>query len=82
MSWVEICEQHPDEWVCLIDVDNEPDGPIRSARVLGHERSMRVLLAEVGTQADMVVVHTSGRPLWSPQIELTDEIRDIVRPRR
>ena len=78
-----LCEQHPNEWVCLLDVETASDGSIRSARVSGHNRSMRQLLAQIGTlQPDTVLVHTSGRPLTSPRIEMTDEIRDIIRPQR
>jgi len=83
LSWAKICEQHTNEWVCLLDVENAPDGSIRSARVIGHDRSMRQALAELGvTPPGAVVVHTGGRPLRFPRIELTDEIRDIVRPQR
>jgi hypothetical protein len=83
LSWAKICEQHPNEWVCLLDVDHALDNSIRLARVVGHDRSMRQALAQIGNpQPDTVVVHTSGRPLRSPRIEPTDEIRDIVRPRR
>ena len=57
MSWAEICEQHPNEWVCLF--------------------------AGLGTlQPGTIGVHTWARPVRSPRIEMTDEIRDIVRPRR
>jgi hypothetical protein len=83
LSWVRICEQHPNEWVCLRDIENEPGGAIRSARVLGHDRSMRQALAQLAPlQPDTLVVHTGGRPLRLPRIEMTDEIRDIVRRRR
>ena len=33
LSWAEICIRHPAEWVCLVEVEHEPDGPVRSARV-------------------------------------------------
>jgi hypothetical protein len=83
LSWMEIRERHPDEWVCLLDVELAFDGSIRLAKVAGHDRSMRQALAQIGvTQAGTVVVHTAGRPLRLPRIEMTDEIRDIVRPRR
>lgn len=83
LSWAQICEEHPNEWVCLLHVEKAPDGSIRSARVVGHARSMRQVLAQLGApQPNTVVAHTSGRPLQSPRIELSDEIRDLVRPRR
>ena len=83
LSWEEICERHHDEWVCLIDVQQAPDGAIRSGRVIGHDRSMRQMLAQTDVpEPGSVVVHTAGRALRFPRIEMTDEIRDIVRPQR
>jgi len=83
LCWTEIRERHPDEWVCLLDVEYAPDGSVRLARVAGHDRSMRQALAQCGvTQPGTIVVHTAGRPLRFPRIEMTDKIRDIVRPRR
>lgn len=83
LSWVQICEEHPNEWVCLLHVEKTPDGSIKSARVVGHAASMKQVLAQLGApQPNTVVAHTSGRPLQSPRIELSDEIRDLVRPRR
>lgn len=83
LGWATICEQYPCEWVVLCDVEHAADGTIRSARVAGHDRSMRQLLAQAETQQLVsVVVHTAGRPLHTPRVEMTDEIRDIVRARR
>jgi hypothetical protein len=38
MTWREICERYPDEWVALVEIDwvNETDFDFRSARVVGH----------------------------------------------
>jgi hypothetical protein len=38
MTWTQICEQHPDAWVALVEIDwvNETDFDFRSARVIGH----------------------------------------------
>ena len=83
LTWSQICEHHPNVWVCLLDVEKAADGSIDSARVIGDDPSMRQLRAHLGPpQPHTVGVHTSGRPLLSPRIETTDEIRDIVRPRR
>jgi hypothetical protein len=82
LSWAEIRERHPNEWVCLLNVENTPEGAIGSASLVAHDPSMRKLLAETSLQPDAVIAHTSDRPWWTPRIELTDEIRDIVRPRR
>lgn len=81
-AWQQICDQHPDEWVCLQAIDAAPDGSIRSASVVAHSRSMRQLLASINATPDLVVAHTRGRPLHFPRIEMTDEIRDLVRARR
>jgi hypothetical protein len=83
LSWAAICERHPDEWVCLVDLEHAPDGSVRSARVVGHNRSMRQALAQLGAlEPGTTVMHTAGRPLRLPRIEMTDEIRDVVRARR
>lgn len=84
LSWARICEDHPNEWVCLRDVENDASGAIHSARVVSHDRSIeRALdfLAEPA-DADTTVVHTSGRPLWTPRTEILDESRDDIRSRR
>lgn len=83
LSWSRICEQYPNEWVLLLDVEEAADGSIRSGCLIGHDRSMKQLLLQIGpSQPNTVILHTSERPLRFPRIEMTDEIRDIVRPRR
>ena len=43
LSWVEICERYPDQWVCLVEIDeiNDTDFDFRTARVVGHGKSRR-----------------------------------------
>ena len=83
MSWVAICQWYSNEWVCLRDIEHEVDGAIRSAPLIGHDPSIRQVLAQIGTpHADAALVHTRGRPLRTPAIEMMDEIRDVVRSRR
>lgn len=85
LGWAEICHRHPSEWVCLVEVEHQVDGPIRSARVVGHHQSLRAALQQVDSWSpDRVVAyaHTGGRKVRVPRIEMTDEIRDIVRARR
>jgi hypothetical protein len=84
LPWSEIRQRYPDEWVCLVEVQHEPGGSIRSARLIGHHRSIKDALKQCSWSADFVVVcaHTGGRKLRLPRIEMTDEIRDIIRPRR
>lgn len=38
MTWREICDRYPDEWVVLVEIDwvNDTDFEFRSARVAGH----------------------------------------------
>lgn len=43
LSWEEICERYPDQWVCLVEIDR-PDRQqfaFRTARVVGHGTSRR-----------------------------------------
>jgi hypothetical protein len=83
LLWAEICSRYPDEYVCIVDADKGTDGAIRSGRVSDHDRSMRHLLARIdGPQPTSVIVQTSGRALRFPHIEMTDEIRNIIRPQR
>jgi hypothetical protein len=82
LGWAEICDRHPNEWVCLVEIEHRSDGPITSARVVGHHPSLRVALQQVDSwEADRVVAyaHTGGRKLRFPRTEMTDAIRDIVR---
>jgi hypothetical protein len=48
MSWKEICERYPDEWVVLVEVDwvNDTDFDFRSARVAGHGRTRKEPLVQ------------------------------------
>jgi hypothetical protein len=84
LAWAELRRRYPDEWVCLVHVQHEPDGSIRSARVIGHHRSIKDALMQCSWSTVPVVAyaHTGGRKLRSPRIEMTHEIRDLVRPPR
>jgi len=83
LRWDEICAEHPNEWVCLLDIAREPDGSIGSARVVSHAPSIERALDQIEPpNPDTTVVHTAGRPMWTPRIEIVDESRDIVRSRR
>ena len=66
LRWTEICDRHPNEWVCLIEVEHQTDGPIRAARVVGHHQSLRAALQQIDSWSpDRVVAyaHTGGRKL-------------------
>lgn len=83
LSWAKICALHPNEWVCLLDIDHEPDGSIRSACVVSHDSSIEQALDQIDPpDPDTTVVNTAGRPLWTPHIEIVDENRDLLRARR
>ena len=43
MTWHEICERYPDEWVVLVEVDwvSDTDFDFRSARVAGHGKTRK-----------------------------------------
>ena len=77
LSWAAIRMKHPDEWVCLRDVQCAADGAIRSARVVGHDVSIERALDQVDPpDPDTLVAHTAGQPIRTPRIEMVDEGRD------
>lgn len=43
LTWAEICERHPDEWVCVVEIEylRPNDATIVSARVVGHGSTKR-----------------------------------------
>lgn len=43
LTWAEICERHPSEWVCLVEIDRaEPNSfSFRTARIVGHGKTRR-----------------------------------------
>lgn len=59
MTWSEICELYPEEWVALVEIDwvNDTDFDFRSARVAGHGKRRK----EPMTQAE---------PLWAHYDEI------------
>jgi hypothetical protein len=59
MSWKEICERYPDEWVALVEIDwvNDTDFDFRSARVASHGKRRK----EPMVQAE---------PLWARYDEI------------
>lgn len=80
LSWAEICNQYPNEWVCLFDISRGIDGAIQSAQVVSHDRSMEHALDQASAVGgDLTVVHTAGHPMWTPWIEVVDENRDPFR---
>jgi hypothetical protein len=43
LTWKQICERYPDEWVCLVEIDRpvEHNFAFRTARVVGHGKGRR-----------------------------------------
>ena len=43
LTWKEICERYPDEWVCLVEVDylDDRNFAFRTGRVVGHGKHPR-----------------------------------------
>jgi len=59
MSWPDICQQYPNEWVLLIDVEHEPNGNFRSGRLFAHDPSAGQLLGDPHElPARATLVHT------------------------
>lgn len=48
LTWKEICERYPEEWVVLVEVDwhNDTDLDFRSARVAGHGKTRKEPLVQ------------------------------------
>jgi hypothetical protein len=43
LTWKQICDRYPDEWVVLVEVDwlNDTDFDFRTARVAGHGKTRK-----------------------------------------
>jgi hypothetical protein len=43
LTWKQICERYPDEWVALVEIDwlNDTDFEFGTARVVGHGKTRR-----------------------------------------
>jgi len=43
LTWAEICQRYPDQWVCLVEIDiiEEQNFEFHSARVIGHGKTRR-----------------------------------------
>lgn len=63
VTWIEICQRYPDEWVLLAEIVEE-DRIIRSARVLDHDESMIDIMDRNEALPGTTLIQTAGRPLW------------------
>jgi hypothetical protein len=43
LTWEQICDHYPNEWVCLVEIDsiNDRDFDFRTARVVGHGKTRK-----------------------------------------
>ena len=43
LTWAEICERYPEQWVCVVDIDRLAPNSLefRTARVVGHGATRR-----------------------------------------
>jgi hypothetical protein len=92
LTWAEICERYPDEWVCLVEMDRvHPNGfEFRTARVVGHGKTRREPLVQAlswDEHHDVIGHYFTGhivtRPRrFHPTLDLDDETRDALRSLR
>jgi hypothetical protein len=90
LTWAEICELHPDEWVCLVEIDYiRPGGfEFRVARIVSHGKTRREAFDNARpwrTQYKLIGHYFTGRlaaqPLLRPALVFDDETRDAFRYR-
>jgi len=90
LTWAEICARHPDEWVCVVEMEREHRyGPLfRTARVVGHGKSRGAPLQQARPwqgHYDLIGHYYTGRITERPprpSIILDDETRELIRNRR
>jgi hypothetical protein len=89
LAWQEICERYADSWVCIVDREVSPDGStVVSGRVVAHSRVRVELLHQTAgweTRYPGLGHYFTGGVVEIrafPRIVMTDEIRELVRPRR
>ena len=48
LTWEQICERYPDQWVCLVEFDRIDPGrfAFRTARVVGHDPHRRTAVEQ------------------------------------
>ena len=98
LTWDQICERYPDQFVCLIDVDWVPQSAdVRTARVglqrvtngkathwLGDLTAFERISDEMYGDVEHFVRFT-GPPLeiiMRPRVIVDDELRELLHPRR
>ncbi len=64
LTWVEICERYPDEWVLLADIEKEDVRTIMFARGLDHDESMIDIMDRNEPLPGTALIQTAGRSPW------------------
>ena len=94
LTWEQICQRYPDEWVCVVEIDHiHPRGEeFRTARVIGHGKTRREPFEQADAFGDTYKVighYFTGQILTGqfpirpvrPSLVLDDETRDALRYR-
>ncbi len=87
LTWAEICARHPDEWVCLVEMDrvNPNNFEFRTARVIGHGATRREPVEQAmawRAAYEFIGHHFTGRVMVRPprpSLIIDEEIRDLIR---
>ena len=62
LTWEEIKEQYPDEWVLVVDYERDPSTVVAAGRVLEHSADKKVIHERLRTlQQDSAIAFT-GKP--------------------
>ena len=86
LSWAEICERYPDQFVCLVDIEHPELGSpeITTARVVGHGATRALAFAPFGQLRSNYRVHAvrftgvCTMPLIRPALILDDDDLEIL----
>lgn len=87
LTWAQICERYPDEWVCLVEVEHEhPNGgEVVKARVVGHGKSRKEPFVQARPwreHYELITHYFTGRLTELPRrppLVLDDQTRDALR---
>jgi hypothetical protein len=90
LTWAEISARHPDEWVCLVEMDRvDPNNfEFRTARVIGHGKTRREPVDQAmawRAEYEFIGHYFTGRVMMRPprlSLIIDEEIRDIIRSGR
>ena len=87
LTWAQICDLYPDEWVCLVEVEHEhPNGgEVVKARVVGHGKSRKEPFVQARPwreHYELITHYFTGRLTELPRrppLVLDDQTRDTLR---